>query len=69
MRNNGEGSSLGYLSEVEGHCHIVLFHYVQLYVQRKIHADDCTFCCFLSIAEPHYQVRRKTPSFRARIQF
>ncbi|EBW6663775.1 hypothetical protein DP683_25030 [Salmonella enterica subsp. enterica serovar Reading] len=55
MRNNCEGSSLSYLCEVGGHCHVLLFHYVQLHVQRKIHADDCTFCCIPSIAEPHYE--------------
>lgn len=53
VRNNGKGSSFGYLCKVGGYCHVLLFHYVQLHVQRKIHADDCTFCCCLSIAEPH----------------
>ncbi|EDJ6940120.1 hypothetical protein CIX42_22355 [Salmonella enterica subsp. enterica serovar Muenchen] len=52
MRNNGKGSSFGYLCEVGGHRHVLPFHYVQHHVQRKIYAADCTFCCRLSIAEP-----------------
>ncbi|EAV5087018.1 hypothetical protein CCF54_003699 [Salmonella enterica subsp. enterica serovar Durban] len=52
MRNNGKGSSLGYLCEVWSHRHVLSFHYVQRHVQRKIHVADCTFCCRLSIAEP-----------------
>ncbi|OZP65422.1 hypothetical protein CIG53_24995 [Enterobacter asburiae] len=52
MRDNGKGSSFDYLCEIGAHCHVLLFQYVQRYVQRKTHAADCTFCCRLSIAEP-----------------
>lgn len=51
VRNNCKGSSFRYLCGQKACHNCCLFDYVQSYVQRKIHAADCTFWRYQSIAE------------------
>ncbi|EIE55432.1 hypothetical protein ECAI27_23800 [Escherichia coli AI27] len=51
MRNNCKGSSFRYLCGQKACHNCCLVDYVQSYVQRKIHAADCTFWRYQSIAE------------------
>ena len=51
VRNDCKGSSFRYLCGQKACHNCCLFDYVQSYVQRKIHAADCTFWRYQSIAE------------------